>query len=778
MKLIFVKILSPCFICLVSLIPGSIVFAQSGSSSSSGLPSIKTSQMSDQQIMQLWQQAQQSGMSENDAMNALLKRGLDPSEITSFKKRLNQLQGGSKSARPGQVSTKDTVVYTRDSNWIRTTPVPRKKLDLYGYDFFTNANGSTQPAIKVTTPRNYILGADDELNISITGLNEASFDAKVNNDGYISIPYAGLVAVSGLTIDQASTRISNKLSARAYPGLQSGASKILLSLTKVRSIRITFIGEALKPGANYIVSPLASFVNVLYTCGGPSPLGSLRKIELIRNNKVIDYIDLYSFLQNGTMEKNIRLEDQDIIRFPLYKKRVHLNGEVKRPATYELLENETIADLLKFSGGLSDFAIKDVAKIEQTGDREMKVRDIQATDFGNFILKNADSVYFDRISTRYTNRVILTGAVNRAGTYELTNSLTLSQLIKKADGLSEGAFLNRGYIKRINKDGDREQVSFNTSAIVSGAEKDIALSREDSVFILLKDNLLDVATVTIGGDVRMPTTIQYRQGLSVEDAIAMAGGFTLDAANHKVEISRLERNKADTLANKLIDVLRVDVDSSLHNRANPVYLQPLDYVFVPKLLNYRNLGNVKIRGEVLYDGDYALERRNETVQELIQRAGGISPLASMSDVQVYRNGLRVSTNLLGDDTRFKKPFLLLPDDSIYIPKREDFVEVKGEVFNPQILSFESGNFMTYISGAGGTTDKGNLKKAYIQYSNGINNKIHHFLFFRRYPKVLPGSKIFVPEKTDMQRKGLSIFELASLTGSLSALVGLISILKK
>jgi len=730
--------------------------------------------MSDQQIMMLWQQAQQSGMSENDAMNALMKRGLDPSEMSSFKKRLTQIQGN-KSAKPAQ-GPKDTAIYIRDSSWIKEKPAPPRKLDLYGFDFFNNPNLSFQPNLRMTTPKNYVLGTDDELSISITGLNEASFDVKVNTEGNVQIPYAGIISISGLTIEQATERIKNKLAGRAYPALKNGESKLFLSLTKVRTIRIALIGEAQKPG-NYFVSPLASFFNVLYSCNGPSTLGSLRSIELIRNNKVIETIDFYTFLQNGILDKNIRLEDQDVIRFPLYKKRVHLNGEVKRPATYELLEKETIADLLKYSGGFSDFAIKDVAKVEQTGDKEMKVRDVLSVDFGNFILKNADSVYFDRISNRFTNRVVIAGAVKRPGNYELTDYLTLAQLIKKADGLSEGAFENRGYIKRRNKDAEREQISFHTKDIINGTEKDIPLLREDSVIILSKENLEEIPTVTVGGDVRNPVVIQYRKGLSVEDAIAMAGGFTIDAANHKVEISRLEKNKADTLANRLIDVLVVDVDSTLRGQNSANLLQPLDYVFVPKLLNYRNLGNVKIRGEVLYDGDYALERRNETVQELIKRAGGISPLASMNDVQVFRNGLRVATTLLGDEAKSKERFLLMPDDSIFIPKLDPFVEVKGEVFNPQILSYESTGFISYISDAGGVTDKGNLKKAYIQYSNGISRKIHHFLFFRIYPKVLPGSKIIVPEKTDMNRKGISIFELASLTGSLSALVGLISILK-
>ena len=730
--------------------------------------------MSDQQIQQLWQNAQKSGLSESDMMSLLMKQGMDASEIETFKKRLSQSQGIKTKPLPQK---KDTTIFTRDSSWIKEMPAPRKKLDLYGYDFFNASNNSFQPNLRVTTPKNYIVGPDDELQITVTGLNETSFDATINTAGNIQLPNLGFVSLIGLTIEEATARIKLKLAARIYPALNSGASKLFVTLNKVRNIRISVVGEAQKP-SNYIVSSLASFFNVLTACGGPSPLGSLRKIELIRNGKVIEVIDFYTFLQKGILDKNIRLEDQDVIRFPIYQKRVHLNGEVLRPATYELLEKETLADLLKFSGGLSAYAIRDVAKIEQTGEREMKVRDIQSVDFGNFIPKNADSVYFDRIATRFTNRIIITGGVNRPGNYELTEGFTLTQLIKKADGLKEDAYSSKGYIKRRSKEADRTFLSFNTKEIIAGKEQDILLAKEDSVYILEKDNQQDIPTITIGGDVRNPTVIQFREGLTVEDVIAIAGGFTLDAANHKVEISRLEKNTADTLANKLIDVLKVDVDINLRSAKTKTLLQPLDYVFVPKLLNYRNLGNVKIRGEVLYTGDYALERRNETVQEVIKRAGGISPLASMNDVQVFRNGLRVATTLLSDESRSKERFLLLPDDSIYIPKSEPFVEVKGEVFNPQILSYEEGSFMSYIYAAGGTTDKGNLKKSYIQYSNGISNKIRHFLFFRRYPKVKPGSKIIVPEKTDGFKKGVSILELASLTGSLSALVGLISILKK
>jgi len=224
-------------------------------------------------------------------------------------------------------------------------------------------------------------------------------------------------------------------------------------------------------------------------------------------------------------------------------------------------------------------------------------------------------------------------------------------------------------------------------------------------------------------------------------------------------------------------VITLNIDSSLQTGSAKTKLQPLDYIFVPRLLNYRYLGTVKLRGEVLYSGDYALEKRNETVQELIARSGGLSTFASLADAQVYRKGLRVATDLLGSDANSTQKFLLLPDDSIYIPRKDPFVEVQGFVFNPQILNYETNSFKSYISKAGGVTDKGNLKKSYIQYSNGINQKIRHFLFFRIYPKVLPGSKIIVPEKVEIPGKGISAVEISALIGALSALVSLIAVLK-
>ncbi|SJZ73856.1 SLBB domain-containing protein [Sediminibacterium ginsengisoli] len=756
-------LLLACCICAVS-------FAQNAGS---------VSQYSDQQIMALWKQAQKAGMSEADAVKALAQRGMSSKDINAFKKRLVSLQGNasSRSLFDSKNLIKDTTAFIRDTTWVYEVPTLKKGVPYYGFDFFNGSTSSFSPNFNLPTPANYVLGPNDELTVTLTGFNELTNTSLISREGNYEVPHAGVVKLSGLTIQQATQKIKSKLQ-QPYPAVASGKTQVMVQLGELRSIHVTVIGEAQNPGG-YTISALSSFFNALYLSGGPSTNGSLRKIELIRNNKLVETIDFYAFLQKGTL-KDIRLEDQDVIRFPLYEKRVILDGEVKRPAVYELLEKETLAELLQYGGGFDPEAFKDGVKVVQLGEKERNVRDVAAADYNYFIPRNGDSVHVEKILARYTNRVIISGAVQRPGNYELTKDLTLAQLIRKAEGLRVDAFLNRGYIKRMRNDNaEREFQAFDVNAVLSGTAAPIYLQREDSVVIAGKDSLRDIPHITVAGNVRNPAVFEYRKGMSLEDVIFMAGGFTSDAANHKVEISRLEKNTADTLANKLLDIITVNVDSSLQN-ANKTMLQPFDYIFVPKLLNYHSLGNVKLRGEVLYAGDYALEKRDESVQEIIARAGGLSPFASMNDVQVYRNNLRVATNLLGDQARSGKPaarFLLLPGDSIYIPRNVPFVEVKGAVFNPQILSYESGSFLSYISNAGGVTDQGNLKKAYIQYSNGINQKIKHFLFFRKYPKVTAGSKIIVPEKTESTRKGLSILELSALTGTLSAVVSMIAVLK-
>ncbi len=744
-----------------------------------GQSSFKVSQLSDKQIIQLWQRAQKSGMSENEAIEELVKRGLSATDVNQFKQRLIQVQSSNKSSFSTQNSIRDTAGFLRDSSWILAVPQVKKISPYFGFEFFSNPNISFEPNIMMAPPKSYVLGAGDELSVTVTGANETDFTNTISKEGNFLLPYAGLVNLNGLTLEQATQKIKLKLKT-AYPLIGSGKTQVMVTVDNVKSMQIHVIGEAEKPGT-YTLSSVANLFNVLYVSGGPSANGSLRNIELIRNNAVIATIDFYEFLLKGTLSKSLQLENQDIVRFPVYQKRVSVNGQIKRAAVYELQEKETLQDLIVMAGGMGDTAYKESVKVVQLSNKERLLRDVAAADFAYFIPRNADSVYIEKVPSIYNNKIILAGAVNRPGNYELTKDFSLVKLIQKANGILEKAYTNRAAIFRRNPvTYEQSIISFEVSDVLSGKASDILLAKDDSIHIYAKDLIEEKSTITVGGNVRNPGTFSFKKGISVEDAILLAGGFTNDAATHKVEISRLEKNKSDTLANKLIDLIKVEVDSSLSKRlGSQALLEPLDYIFVPRLLNYRNLGGVKVRGEVLYSGDYSLERRDETVQEIIKRAGGVTPNGSFANAQVYRNKLRVATTVLnenemGSDNRF----LLLPGDSIHIPRNESFVEVQGQVFNQQIFAFESRRFKSYISDAGGITDKGNLRKSYVQYSNGVNKKIKNFLFVRIYPKVQPGSKIIVPEINPAEKKGLTVFELSALTGILTAIVGMVSVLRR
>ncbi|RNL56919.1 SLBB domain-containing protein [Pedobacter jejuensis] len=746
--------------------------------STDNLSKVKVEQLSDAQILEISKRFEASGISEADAIKLLTAKGMDPAEVDKYKERLEQVKSGGKTAKntnPAPQAAQPKTPSVRDTTRFSDPKPVKKSSPIYGYEFFSNPNLKFEPNIRIATPKSYVLGPDDELTIMLTGLNESTTNAKVSPDGTVKIPYAGLVYVNGLSIEQATSQIRSKM-VKAYPALASGQTKLTVNLGTVRSIRVTIIGDVATPGT-YTVSSLSTLFNALYQSGGPTYRGSLRKIELIRNNKVIQVVDLYNFLQKGIQTDNVSLRDQDVIRIPVYTTRVAIDGSVKRPGIYELKPSETLSDLVTYAGGFSDLAYKAIAKVTQVEEKERSVKDIPSDMFDRYTLKNADSVYFGAILERFANRVVIDGAVYRPGTFELNQGISLKSLIAKADGLREDAVMGNGYIKRIKPDLEKEMISFNLGNIMSGKDQDINLVREDSVFIMSTKDLRDESSISIGGYVRAPGTFQYRKGMSVADVVSMAKGFQNDAANHRIEISRLVRDLTDTLSNKLVTIITLNLDSALSTASGNFLLEPLDYIYVPRLVNYRSIGNVKIRGEVLFPGDYAQQRRDETGMEFIKRAGGITPMGSLENTQVYRNGLRVDMDLTGNRKKQgKDATVLMPGDSLFIPKNVPFVEVTGSVNNPQLLRYVNSNFKYYVDAAGGITESARLKGAYIKYANGINAPVKTFLFIKNYPKVTAGSQIVVPEKTGKNKLGFA--EITTIASALTGIVSLIAILFK
>ncbi len=745
--------------------------------SSQDINQIEVSQLSDEQVIEIRNKYESAGLSKEQAIQLMTERGMMPNEAQLLERRLSEIEhDGHSSQAPPSIPEKPSINNSRDTIAIPPPVHVKKQSRVYGSDFFSNPNLQFEPNIRIATPQNYVLGPDDEVQVTLTGLNESNVKSTISPDGNLKLPYAGLVYLNGFTIEQATAQIYAKLQ-KVYPGLASGQTKLNVNLATVRSIRVAIIGEVVQPG-NYTISSLSSLFNALYQSGGPTPKGSLRNIEVIRGNEVIQTLDFYTFLQKGFLESNIRLEDQDVIRVPVYNKRVAIAGEVKRPGLYELKDNETLADLLQYSGGFSDNAYKGMAKVTQVGEKEKSVKDISADMFDRYVLMNADSVYLGSILSRFSNRVVIEGAVYRPGVFELSSGLTLKELIDKADGLRDDAFLSNGIIKRTEPDLDKNMLSFDLHRIISGAEPDIPLMREDSIIIFSKQDLKDKTAITIAGHVRQPGTFVFRKGMSVADAIAMANGFTNDAASHRVEISRLVKNTSDEVSNQLLDLITLDLDSALNNKTNIFLVEPLDYIYVPRLVNYKSLGNVKIRGEVLFPGDYAQQRRDETGPEFIERAGGVTPIGSLANAQIYRNGTRVDIDFTGTDLKQQESALILmAGDSIYIPRNMPFVEVRGAVNNPQLLSYSGTRFMHYINSAGGIKENARLRGAYVQYANGTNQPVKKFLFFRNYPSVTSGSKIIVPEKGPAKLR-LGFGELPIITSSLAAIVTMVALFVK
>jgi protein involved in polysaccharide export with SLBB domain len=345
--------------------------------------------------------------------------------------------------------------------------------------------------------------------------------------------------------------------------------------------------------------------------------------------------------------------------------------------------------------------------------------------------------------------------------------------------LKPEAYMERGYIKRTLPNLEKEFISFNPAAVISGSS-DLPLLREDSVMIQDRSEFIKDQKITVNGNVRSPAVFTYRKGIKLADVIAMSGGFTEEAAQHHVEVSRIIENKQDSVANQLVTTFTVNLDPA-NGSAPDIELQPMDYIYVPRLVNYRALGNISVAGEVLFPGEYAAQRRDETAQDFLKRAGGLTPYGSLENAQTYRKGVRINLDLtkVSLNTKEREDMILLPGDSIYIPRVITFVEVSGAVNNPQFVSYHGRSFKYYLNAAAGKTENARLKGAYVKYPDGLNKPVTNFLFFRNYPSIKPGSKIIVPEKNG--RSGLlkmGLGEIGGITSAVTALISLIAILNK
>jgi protein involved in polysaccharide export with SLBB domain len=774
---------------------------------SKDLSSFKVEMLSDEDIAKYKGLLQNSGLTEAQAEQMALQRGLPSSELLKLKARLSGINNTGNRNNITKFKNSSSRAATIDSVSMPKPSSKKEEDQVFGADLFNNPEPRFEVDLRIPTPKNYVLGADDEMALDIFGYQEANYKLTVSPEGFINIPNVGYISVNGLTIEQATKRIKDKMTKNGYSRLASGQTQLAVNISKIRTIKVTIIGQAVKPGT-YSLSSLSTMFNALYACGGPNEKGSLRKIELIRDNKVIAVLDAYDYLLKGFQSKNLRLNDQDVIRIPVAATQVKLKGEIMKPGIFEVLPNENLAQLIDYAQGFTSKAYTASVIIQQYTDTEKKIQDIRKEMFSTYYPNSGDEITVGKVLNRYSNRVVVDGAVYRPGAYELTPNLTLTQLIQKADGIKEDAYKERALLFRTNADLSKELVSFNVVALLTGKEKDILLKKDDSVSIVSAKDFAELYTLTVDGEVRNPGVYEYFKGITLKDVLFQTGGFTDAASSQHIEIAR--RVKGDTAKNTVIaKVIEIATGKNLSFEGEEIKLEPWDVIMVRSNPGYKSQVTVKVEGEVLYPGIYVLTTKEDKVSDVLKRAGGLTPQADNNGANITRINTSAFKNeaaerigklkkasdtstmlieelsrptvkiglqldeILNNKGNNLENITLVEGDVITVPKQRNVVKVNGEVMFPtEIVYKEGASIDYYIDKAGGFTENARKKRLYVLNANGSASKTKQFLFFRNYPSVKAGSEILVPSIPEKSKKGLSTAEWLAVASGLASLAGI------
>ncbi|MBC7759200.1 MAG: SLBB domain-containing protein [Phormidesmis sp. FL-bin-119] len=800
------------------------------------LSNVRVDELNDAQIRRYVSQVGATGLSDSQLEQRAIASGMKPEEVKKLRARVSRLQRedqklqgtGGTSINPADSTRRSG---STDSLSSADRALVELKSKIFGADLFSKPSSTFEPNIRIATPVNYQVGPDDELLIDIYGYSEASYNLKVTPEGTINVPYVGVIPVGGMTIEQATARIKSRLTT-IYSELRTGNTNVRITIGNIRSIKVVLTGEVVQPGT-YTLPSVGSVFNALYQSGGPTENGSFREIELIRGGRKISTLDVYDFLLRGEFKNNIRLQDQDVIRVPTYRKRVEIVGEVKRPGIFEMINGEELKDLLGFSGDFTERAYQARIKVLKNTATERRITDITSSEFDTYQPSTGDKYFVDEILNRFENRVMIEGAVFRPGQFELEPGMTLKQLLQKAEGLTEDAFRNRAYITRIGSDLQPQLIAVDLNTILSNSAPDISLQREDVITVSSIFDLKEEYNIRVEGEVRQPGKFGFADGMTVEDAIVQAGGFKEGATSKRIEVSRRVRN-SDALSEsaKTAEVFQIDVQQDLKSGAAGFILRPFDIISVRPSEGYSVQRQVKVEGEVLYPGVYTLSKKDDRVSDLIKRAGGFTAWAYTDGASLKRSGpakdsielqkdfekylvklIRKNgkTNELNTDKTLQKGMdtvvvdrdkeefnrndfvgINLPEimrspgtkedlfleegDVLYVPKELQTVKVTGEVLSPVTVVFSPyKTFRSYVRNAGGFTEQARRKRSYIMYANGSVKSVRKILFFNSYPSVSPGSQIIVPGGA--AKRAVSLGEVIGLTSSLLTIFLLLNSLK-
>ena len=818
------------------------------------------STMTDQQVMEFYLEQRQQGVSQQQIVTKLMQRGVNIQQLQRIRKKYEQQQNNSglgavnittdpkaERLRQNNAAPKDdaegNTTYRRGNDPTLKRPntyddndpeymgmnyefgllmpdsaelermrieeevLNRNRKRVFGRDIFNNKNLTFEPTMNIATPQNYVLGAGDAVYVDVWGASHNSFQSTVSPDGTIQIEGFGPVSVSGLTVEQANARLRSQLGAR-YQN-----SKIRLTVGQTKTIIVNVMGEVNVPGT-YTLSAFSTVFNALYMAGGISEIGTLRNIKVYRNNHQISTVDVYDYIFNGKQTGNVRLADNDVIIVGPYESLVNVTGKVKRPMYYEMKKAESVGALINYAGGFTGDAYKKSVRIVRKSGSQYSVYNVNEFDMAKFPVSDEDSVSIDSILPRYSNMVEIKGAVFRPGMYQVGGNIqSVRQLIESAEGVTEEAFTPHAILLRMKPDRTLEMLSVDLQGIMNGTVSDIPLRNEDVLFIPSKQEMQEEQTITIHGEVRNPGVYKYADNETLEDFVLQAGGLNDAASLVKVDVARRIKNPAattasDTIAHTFSFALK---DGFVIDGETAFKLQPYDEVYVRTSPGYTKQQNIRVEGEVNFEGTYTLSKKNQRLSEVIRQAGGLTSTAYAQGARLERRitddeRLRMQTVLtmvkaqsgerdtldvskldLGNtyyvgihlDEALTTPggdedIVLREGDRVIVPQYSGTVKISGDVMYPNTVAFREGKSVKYyINQAGGWGNRAKKSHTYIIYMNGTVARIGYGT------KILPGCEIIVPSKPKNSRLTLpEIMSIGTSTASIATMIASISNLLK
>lgn len=677
---------------------------------------------------------------------------------------------------------------------------------IFGHDIFRTQGLTFEPNSNLPAPQNYVLGPGDVLVVDIYGASQRAMSLTISPEGTVRIPDVGPVSVSGLTVAAAQSRL------RATLGARYQSSNLKLTVSQHRTIMINVMGAVSRPGT-YHLSSFATVFYALYQAGGISQLGTLRDIKVVRGGRVISHVDIYDFILTGKMTGNIRLQDDDVIQVDPYENVVGISGNVKRPMFYEMKKGESVATLLGYAGGFTSGAHKSSIRLQRQSGERYEVYNVGEFEFSTFTLEDGDVLTVDGMINRYENMVEVKGAVFRPGQFQLGGHVTtVRSLILAADGMTEDAFASHAVLHRLKADRTLEVVPVDLQGIMDGTVADIPLKNEDVLFVMTQEELRQERTLTITGEVMSPGTYEFASNTTIEDLIVMAGGLTDQASLAKVDVSRRIRDpKATTKNREIAKSFTFELkDGLVIDGARSFILEPYDIVHVRRSPAFHTPRNIRVTGEVNYEGNFTLENKNMRLTDALAMAGGVTDAAYLRGARLIRTmndeerirmeaskdairnilterGDSIALNRLQNtntytigielDKAVANPgcdhdMILREGDQLFVPEYNGTVKISGDVMFPNTVSYIDGkNYKNYIEQAGGYGNQAKKSKTFIVYQNGTIGMA------KNGAKPEPGCEIIVPSKrrrnpidwSHVFQGATSVISLASLIVALTKL---------